>query len=388
MMKKRLFLVFARIMRTCLDMTETLLGIFVPKDRISEKHLPKYQQQEVWKREYQIWEANRKEFLAKALPRTCPSCNGSDSAFLWNSEDGYQYVQCRECDFVYVTPYFSYNLWREYFKRFEKDTEEVNRIVIDSRFEESYLNEDRQRFSFYLDLLKKYKSQGAVLDIGCLTGSFLKFARERGYTPYGIEYRAYAIESAKKRFNLDIKQGFFEELAASMIADSQRFDMITLWETLEHMLYPDTVIRNAHQLLHPGGVIAITVPNYDNLQVRILRERCFHCLGGPGNAGHINMFTPATLTGMLTRIGFEVLFSETEGSSSYFDILAYLSGRFELINSYSNTFVRPRKEGGHRPFYFAPAFMNFALAFSPLLKLLESASRKGAIIVAIARKKG
>ena len=123
MMKKRLFLVFARIMRTCLDMTETLLGIFVPKDRISEKHLPKYQQQEVWKREYQIWEANRKEFLAKALPRTCPSCNGSDSAFLWNSEDGYQYVQCRECDFVYVTPYFSYNLWREYFKRFEKDTE-------------------------------------------------------------------------------------------------------------------------------------------------------------------------------------------------------------------------------------------------------------------------
>jgi 2-polyprenyl-3-methyl-5-hydroxy-6-metoxy-1,4-benzoquinol methylase len=387
-MKKRLFLILARLLRACLDITETLLGIFVPKDRISERYLPRYQQQEVWKREYQIWETNRNEFLAKALPRACPSCDGSDSAFLWNSEDGYQYVQCRECDFVYVTPYFSYDLWREYFKRFEKDTEEINRAVIDSRFEPSYLNEDRQRFSFYLDLLKKYKTHGAVLDIGCLTGSFLKFARERGYAPFGIEYRKYAIESAKKRFDLNIRQGFFEEQAPSMIADTQRFDIITLWETLEHMLYPDAVIKHTHQLLRPDGVIAITVPNYDNLQVRILRERCFHCLGGPGNAGHINMFTPTTLTSMLERNDFQVLFAETEGSSSYFDLLAYLSGRFELINSYSNTFMKPGGGTSHRPFYFAPAFMNFALAFSPLLKLLENASRKGAIITAIARKKG
>jgi len=354
---------------------------------ISQKYSPRYQQQEIWKREYQIWETNRKEFLAKALARSCPSCNGSDYASLWDSEDGYHYVQCRNCDFVYVSPYFSYDRWREYFKRFEKETEEVNRILIDSRLEESYLNEDRRRFSFYLDLLQRHKPSGAVLDIGCLTGSFLKLARERGYAPHGIEHRGYAIESARKRFGLEIKQGFFEELAAPMIADPQRFDIITLWETLEHMLYPDAVIKNARQLLASGGVIAITVPNYDNLQVRILRERCFHCLGGPGNAGHINMFTPTTLARMLERNSFEVLLMETEGSSSYFDILAYLSGRFELINSYSTTFITPRKEPSHTPYYLAPAFANFALALSPLLKLLENASKKGAIILALARKR-
>jgi predicted SAM-dependent methyltransferase len=197
----------------------------------------------------------------------------------------------------------------------------------------------------------------------------------------------YEEKTVRKRFGLEINQGFFEELAASMIADPQRYDIITLWETLEHMLYPDAAMKNARQLLAPGGIIAITVPNYDNLQVRILRERCFHCLGGPGNAGHFNMFTPTTIARMLERNGLEVRFLETEGSSSYFDILAYLSGQFELINSYSNAFTTPRKEPSRSPFYLAPAFMNFILALSPLLKLIENASKKGATILAIARKK-
>ena len=388
MAKKSLFLVLVRIARFCLMAVEWVLSVFFPKKRISAKYSPSYQQQEIWKAEYQIWETNRKEFLAKGLPRACPACNATDFDFLWNSEDGYQYVQCRSCDFVYVTPCFSYDLWREYFKRFEKDTDHINRLVIDSRFEKTYLNEDRARFSFYLKQLQRYKSSGTVLDIGCLTGSFLKFAQERGYIPYGIEYREYAIEAARRRFGLEIKQGFFEELAPSMIGETQRFDIITLWETLEHMLYPDMVLKNAHQLLSSGGLLAITVPNYENLQVKILRERCFHCLGGAGNAGHINMFTPTTLSDMLKRNNFDVLFMETEGSSSYFDVLAYLSGRFELINSYSNTLMPPREKPSRHPYYLSPPLMNFALALSPIWKLMENALMKGAIILTVARRRG
>jgi hypothetical protein len=154
------------------------------------------------------------------------------------------------------------------------------------------------------------------------------------------------------------------------------------------MLYPDMVLKNAHQLLSSGGLLAITVPNYENLQVKILRERCFHCLGGAGNAGHINMFTPTTLSDMLKRNNFDVLFMETEGSSSYFDVLAYLSGRFELINSYSNTLMPPREKPSRHPYYLSPPLMNFALALSPIWKLMENALMKGAIILTVARRRG
>ena len=388
MRKKSLFLAFVRAARFVSRILRSLVSLFFQKNEVSAKYSPDYQQQEIWKTEYRIWEANRKEFLDKALPRLCPACNTTQTDPLWNSEDGYQYVQCRACDFVYVTPFFTYDLWREYFKRFQMDTEYINRRVIDSRFEKNYLNDDRERFLFYLDRIAEVKISGPVLDIGCLTGSFLSFARERGYEPHGIEYREYAIEAAKKNFNLDLQQGFFEEVASSMVEEGRRFDIITLWETLEHMLYPDLVLNNARQLLSADGLVAITVPNFDNLQVKIVRERCFHCLGGPGNAGHINMFTPTTLNRMLEKNGFDVLFMDTEGSSSYYDILAYLSGRFDQINSYSNSVVPPRKVPSNQPYFISPALMNAALALSPLWKVVENAMMKGAIILTMARKRG
>lgn len=364
------------------------LGWFLPKDRIHKKFSPNYLQQEIWLKEYHIWEANKNEFLSKALVRNCPLCSSTDRDFLWDSEDGYNYVRCRDCEFVYVTPCFTYDQWREYFRRFEKDTKQINNILIESRFEDAYLQEDFKRFSFYLELLKKYKSTGRILDIGCLSGSFLKLARDYGYTPYGIEYRLLAIEAARKKFDLQITEGFFEELAPNIILNNQRFEIITLWETLEHVLFPDNVIKNANQLLSKNGLIGITVPNYDNLQVKILRERCFHCLGGPGNAGHINMFTPTTLRTILEQNNFEVLLIETEGSSSYHDVFAYLSDRFELINSYSNAFAPPKKKNPTHPYFFSPVTMNTLLAFAPLFKIIENAMMKGAVILAIAKKKG
>jgi len=388
MRKQALFHILVRATRFASRLIMSVLGLFFRKDLISARYSPEYHQQEIWKTEYRIWEANRKEFLDKALPRGCPACTAVDADPLWNTEDGYQYVQCRTCDFVYVTPCFTYDLWREYFERFRKDTEIINRRVIDSRFEENYLNEDRARFSFYLDRLKKHKFSGSVLDIGCLTGSFLHFARERGYEPHGIEHREYAIAAAKKSLDLDLQQGFFEEVAPSMIEGGNRFDIITLWETLEHMLYPDLVLNNARRLLSADGLVAITVPNFDNLQVKIVRERCFHCLGGPGNAGHINMFTPASLQGMLEKNGFKVLTMETEGSSSYYDILVSLSGRFDLLNSYSNAVSPPRKTPSRQPYFLSPVLLNAVLAFSPLWKVAENAMLKGAIILTIARRRG
>jgi len=373
-------------MRHVLRIFNSFIGLFYAKDRIDEKYIPVNTLQKIWTVEYAIWEKNRKRFLPKAHPRACPGCGSRDHLYLWDSEDGYTYVQCRTCDFVYVTPCFSYSQWRTYFKYFNKDAELVNRKVIDSRFDEDFLAEDKARFSHYLRQIRKYKREGSVLDIGCLTGSFLKFSRDLGFQAHGVEYRPYAIEAARKHFGLELMKGFFEEIAPHMVKSGQSFDVITFWETLEHMLLPDQALRYTNQLLRPGGLVAITVPNFDNLQVKLLRQHCFHCIGGAGNAGHINMFTPSTLGRMLVKNGFEVMVMETEGSSSYYDILLYLSGRYDLIYSYANTMLPARRVPSTQPYFFPPTSMNFLLSLSPAFRVLESSILKGAIILVIARK--
>jgi 2-polyprenyl-3-methyl-5-hydroxy-6-metoxy-1,4-benzoquinol methylase len=382
-----MFYFLLRATRMVINIVEAFFGLFYKKDRIDEKYAPVNTLQKNWSLEYSIWEKNRNRFLPKAQPRACPACGSKNYLILWKSEDGYTYVQCRNCDFVFVTPFISYKLWRYYFKHFSKDAEFVNRKVIDSRFDQEYLKEDRDRFSHYLRLLRKYRPEGSVLDVGCLTGSFLKFSQELGYRPLGVEYRPYAIEMARRHFNIEMIEGFFEEVAPAMIRRAQRFDIITFWETLEHMLYPSRALKYCNQMLNAGGLVAISVPNFDNLQVKVLKERCFHCIGGAGNAGHINMFTPTTLQEMLAENGFEVVVMETEGSSNYFDVLLYLSGRYDLIYSYGNTFLPPRPKPSVQPYFFPPAIMNFLLSVSPVFRVFESSLMKGAIILAIARKK-
>ncbi|MEK6650266.1 MAG: methyltransferase domain-containing protein, partial [Bacteroidota bacterium] len=203
----------------------------------------RFQQQEIWNEEYKIWARNGPAFLTRAKKRTCPNCFSPSSDHLWHSQDGYEYVRCSLCRFVYVTPYLDYDDWREYFAMFSEETRFINESVLTSRFEQAYFAEDRKRFHAYLKVLQRYQPRGRVLDIGCLTGSFLALARDRGYDVLGVEYRELAVEKMRSLLGIEALQGFFEELADSMIAGVRRHEIISMWETLEHVLYPRVVLE-------------------------------------------------------------------------------------------------------------------------------------------------
>lgn len=386
--KRNVFQFAVKICRLAITVFKYPLALFFSREEISEKHAPHYQQMDVWRKEYLAWESHKDYLLGKAQPRDCPLCHSKQNAHLWNSEDGYEYVRCLECDFVFVTPFITYDQWRDYYRKFQTDTDGINSELSESRAAEDYLKDDFERFSYYVNLLRKYKRSGNVLDIGCLTGNFLKIAKDNGFSPFGVEFRPVAIETAKSLYGIqNIWNGYFEEIAPQLIAADTRYDIISLWETLEHVLYPEEVIRNARRLLAPGGLIAITVPNFDNLQVKILREKCFHCLGGIGNAGHINMFTPLTLRHFLEKNGFEMLHLETEGSSNYYDIVNYFSQDYDSIHSYSQAVINRRLDSQKNTSHFiSPLTSNFILAFNPFLKILKNVMRKGAIITAVAQR--
>ena len=137
---------------------------------------------------------------------------------------------------------------------------------------------------------------GSVLDMGCGPGVLLNQMRSRGWRVRGTERSPSAAQQARDVFHLDVSAETVDEL----IAAGHAFDAVVLWHVAEHLDTPATTLHGIAQMLRPGGLLLIAVPNFASPEARIGRGGWFH-LDVPRHLVH---FTPATLTAMLTRAGF------------------------------------------------------------------------------------
>jgi len=141
-------------------------------------------------------------------------------------------------------------------------------------------------------------SGGTLLDIGCGTGNFLIAARDAGYEVTGTELDPKAAEFASKRlgsphiFSLTVSE-FVQAHATN------KFDIATFFEVLEHQAEPRTFLESVKQCLKPEGLVALSVPN---------RERWMtgpDVLDYPPN--HFLRWNAAALKNFLEAQGFAVL---------------------------------------------------------------------------------
>jgi 2-polyprenyl-3-methyl-5-hydroxy-6-metoxy-1,4-benzoquinol methylase len=138
------------------------------------------------------------------------------------------------------------------------------------------------------------------LDIGCGEGFFLFNASKAGYTAKGIEISQDVAEYARREFGLDVEAKPFEELRFP----ENYFDVVTLWQVLEHLPYPFMILKEAHRVLKPGGLVATSTPDIEGILARIFRRKWWNL-----RRLHINQFTAKTLTDILSRAGFKNVFS-------------------------------------------------------------------------------
>ena len=107
---------------------------------------------------------------------------------------------------------------------------------------------------------------GRLLDVGCSTGLFLNEMRRYGeWDLYGVETSPDAARYARERFGLNVYEGQLE--AAPLDAGS--FDMITLWDVLEHLPDPGAALDQIARLLGPQGRVIISAPNLDSIDARL-----------------------------------------------------------------------------------------------------------------------
>ena len=212
---------------------------------------------------------------------------------------GFQVVRCRTCSLVYVSP-------RPRRQR-EIDALYTNRKYSTGQVSHA-INASRMREARWrLDQVEKQApARGRLLDVGCSAGSFLLAARDRGWDVQGIDVSPDAVEHAAEVHGLDVRVATLED--ARFPAGS--FDVITLFECIEHMLHPSRALDAAGALLTDGGLLVITTPNVDGFVPRSTYQLLGRTIGAwehPTPPHHLYQFSRRTLEAMLRKTGFTVV---------------------------------------------------------------------------------
>jgi 2-polyprenyl-3-methyl-5-hydroxy-6-metoxy-1,4-benzoquinol methylase len=153
-----------------------------------------------------------------------------------------------------------------------------------------------------------------LLDIGCATGFSLEVARELGWRAQGVEISEFACNFARKNLGLDVFCG----LLANADLEPESFDVVTMWDYIEHCPDPAQEIKKASSLLKPGGVLALTTPNIASVPARVWRSRWM----GIKQGEHLYYFTPETMERLLAKSHFETVRLEHVGK--YIDVDFFL----------------------------------------------------------------
>lgn len=165
-------------------------------------------------------------------------------------------------------------------KRFDKGRQHVSHVLRLEKLTRSIRGNDAVR----------------VLDFGCGWGEFLSMCASFGFEGYGVDFAPDrrkqgmvsifpSIEDMKN--GLDHKEGGF-------------FHVATMFEVLEHLADPLSVLKSLNDLVLPGGILVLETPDCTGVNgIRNERDyRAIHPLS------HINAFTPQSLRGIAESAGF------------------------------------------------------------------------------------
>ncbi len=144
---------------------------------------------------------------------------------------------------------------------------------------------------------KLFTKPGSVLEMGCGDGLMLEALRGKGWNAFGTERTEKMADFARNHFGLQIYVGGLEE-----IPREKKFDLIILFQVLEHLNNPVASLKQCADLLEPGGKLIIAVPNFSSWQSRYSSSYWFH-LDAPRHLFH---FSPTSLGNALKIAGLTI----------------------------------------------------------------------------------
>ena len=284
---------------------------------------------------------------------------------------------------IHVPEFVPLAVWDDYYQSLPAARDFLRNQLAQSVGEHA-MQRDSERFGRYLAMLRAHGAANAnsrLLDIGSYTGAWPRLARAAGVDAHGVEGLAEAVQFAQSREpELPLLHARVEEFDPASFGGA--FDVVTMWETLEHTRDPLAALRRAAMALKPGGMLAVSVPNAANPQFTILGSFCFYAYGGYHYTGHINMFSPHTLRKALAACGFDVIEVNSEYGTDWRQVVHYLRRQFDRIHCYRNLLSQ-----GAIATVTEPGLDVILNWLSPALTRLENAWTAGPIMLALARRR-
>lgn len=200
---------------------------------------------------------------------TCKLCGSSEAHHQFNLTEKLGIFSCKKCQVLFMEPQLSdeeitllYS--EEYYKSWGISGTSENEVSKQMKID---------TFLLRLKEIQKYVKKGKVLDVGCATGFFLEAAKKLGYEPFGIELSEYSSSLAKNKFGASvIFHGKLEDCDFS----PETFDVITMFDLIEHVRVPAETLALATRLLKPGGIIMITTPDNKSLSKKVMGKKWTH----------------------------------------------------------------------------------------------------------------
>jgi len=159
--------------------------------------------------------------------------------------------------------------------------------------------------------LDKRAGEVRLLDVGCSSGAFVSAARSRGIDAEGVEPASAPAKTALDS-GLKVYQGSLEEVNLP----SASYDVITLFEVLEHLKDPLSLLKECHRVLIPGGLLVVRTGNTESWSAQSQKER-WEYFSIEAHGGHISFFNPTSMGKLAERSGFTIENLKTHRVSFY-----------------------------------------------------------------------
>jgi len=237
-----------------------------------------------------------KDYLEKV---NCPLCKSTSYRKIY-PKIYKRVVLCDNCHLIYTNP----RLKKKHLKHLY--SEDYFHNSNSSHFGyENYLGDEKKiikTFSKRIASIEKtsHGKKGKLLDIGCATGFFLKAARDRNWDVEGVEISEFAAKYARKHFKFKIYQNDFLNLNLP----NNYYDVITMWDVIEHLYHPRAALSKIYKLLKPNGLLIFSTPDVTSLPSKLTRDKW---VGYKLSDEHLTYFSTNTAKHLIENSGFSVI---------------------------------------------------------------------------------
>lgn len=279
------------------------------------------------------------------IPRPCEVCGGSTFREIFMKED-HHFVRCTDCRLIRIDPQPTEQTLDEIYGAHYYDAWGVTGNTPSVR------NLKCATFRRHLRTVSDLSPGARVLDCGAAFGFLMEMAAEMGFDPYGIERATDAAERIGERFGKDhVFIGAFEQASFSGLGP-RPFDLVCMFDFLEHVRSPLATLHKAADLLAPGGHLLITTPANDSLSRYLMGASWLHF-----KLEHLYYFNRRNVAQLLTATNFHPVQFRSARKIMNFEYVSHqlntyrragLTGTIKFIRSVLPQSVR----GSHFPVVF------------------------------------